>query len=124
MRRELQRRLGVRDAPQDRADALVRGSISGYDADVPVAFSAKVPVGVTHGEAQVTANVVPAAIRLSNVMATVLLVATEMASGPGNTPVTSGGVGATQSVAGPHSVVVKACQTDGKPSDSSSPPGI
>ena len=40
MRRELQRRLGVRDAPQERADALVRGSISGYDADVPVAFSA------------------------------------------------------------------------------------
>lgn len=40
MRRELQRRLGVRDAPQDRAHALVRGTISGYDADVPVAFSA------------------------------------------------------------------------------------
>jgi hypothetical protein len=40
MRRELQRRLGVRDAPQERADALVRGSIAGYDADVPVAFSA------------------------------------------------------------------------------------
>lgn len=40
MRRELQRRLGVRDAPQERAHALVRGSISAYDADVPVAFSA------------------------------------------------------------------------------------
>ncbi|HYC52598.1 MAG TPA: LPS assembly lipoprotein LptE, partial [Gemmatimonadaceae bacterium] len=40
MRRELQRRLGVRDAPQERADALVRGTISGYDADIPVAFSA------------------------------------------------------------------------------------
>lgn len=40
MRRELQKRLGVRDAPQERADALVRGTITTYDADVPVAFSA------------------------------------------------------------------------------------
>lgn len=40
MRTELQRRLGVRDAPQQTADALVRGTIVGYDVDVPVAFSA------------------------------------------------------------------------------------
>jgi len=40
MRRELQRRLGVRDAPSDRADALVHGSIQTYDVDVPVSFSA------------------------------------------------------------------------------------
>jgi hypothetical protein len=40
MRKELQRRLGVRDAPQDRADVLVHGVIASYDADVPVAFSA------------------------------------------------------------------------------------
>src|SRR5687767_15721050 len=40
MRKELQRRLGVRDAPQERADALVRGTIVSYDADVPIAFSA------------------------------------------------------------------------------------
>jgi hypothetical protein len=40
MRKELQRRLGVRDAAQDRADALVRGTIVSYDVDVPVAFSA------------------------------------------------------------------------------------
>lgn len=40
MRSELQRRLGVRDAPQDRADALVHGTISSFDADVPVGFSA------------------------------------------------------------------------------------
>jgi hypothetical protein len=40
MRRELQRRLGVRDAPRERADALVRGVISGYEPDVPVGFSA------------------------------------------------------------------------------------
>ncbi len=40
MHRELQRRLGVRDAPTDRADAVVRGVIQSYDADVPVGFSA------------------------------------------------------------------------------------
>jgi hypothetical protein len=40
MREELRKRLGVRDAVQERADALVRGSIVSYDADVPVAFSA------------------------------------------------------------------------------------
>ena len=40
MRKELQKRLGVRDAPQERADALVRGTIVGYDADIAVAFSA------------------------------------------------------------------------------------
>jgi outer membrane lipopolysaccharide assembly protein LptE/RlpB len=40
MRRQLQRRLGVRDASQDRADALVRGTIVSYDVDVPVAISA------------------------------------------------------------------------------------
>jgi hypothetical protein len=40
MRTELQKRLGVRDAPQDRADALVHGTIQSFDADVPVGFSA------------------------------------------------------------------------------------
>jgi hypothetical protein len=40
MRKELQQRLGVREAAQERADALVRGAIVSYDADVPVAFSA------------------------------------------------------------------------------------
>jgi len=40
MRRGLQQRLGVRDASQDKADAIVRGVIQSYDVDVPVAFSA------------------------------------------------------------------------------------
>ena len=40
MRKELQRRLGVRDAPREKADAVVRGTISGYEPDVPVSFSA------------------------------------------------------------------------------------
>ena len=39
MHRELQNRLGVRDAPESRADAVVRGVIRSYDADVPVAYS-------------------------------------------------------------------------------------
>lgn len=47
MRTGLQRRLGVRDAPQDKADALVRGSIVSYDVDVPVAFSADPRQAVT-----------------------------------------------------------------------------
>jgi hypothetical protein len=40
MRTELRRRLGVREATQDRADALVRGVIRDYQPDVPVAYSA------------------------------------------------------------------------------------
>lgn len=40
MRRELQHRLGVRDAAQERADAVVRGTIDAYDVDVPVGVSA------------------------------------------------------------------------------------
>lgn len=40
MRRELQKRLGVRDASESRADAIVRGVITAYDVDVPVAVSA------------------------------------------------------------------------------------
>ena len=40
MRAQLDKRLGVQDAPESRADAVVRGKITGYDADVPVSFSA------------------------------------------------------------------------------------
>jgi lipopolysaccharide assembly LptE-like protein len=47
MRRELQRRLGVRDASENRADAVVRGVISAYDADVPVAVSSNPSQAVT-----------------------------------------------------------------------------
>jgi hypothetical protein len=47
MRRELQRRLGVRDAPTERADALIHGVIQSYDADVPVGFSANPQQAVT-----------------------------------------------------------------------------
>ena len=40
MRREMQARLGLRDAGERNADAIVRGTILRYDTDVPIAFSA------------------------------------------------------------------------------------
>ena len=39
MRRELRNRLGVREASEARADALVRGTITRYDVDVPIGIS-------------------------------------------------------------------------------------
>lgn len=39
MRAELRRRLGVRDAPEDQAKAIVRGVIVEYQQDIPVGFS-------------------------------------------------------------------------------------
>jgi hypothetical protein len=50
MRRELQPRLGVRDAPLEKADALVRGVVRSYDVDVPVGYSA------TPGQTAVTSR--------------------------------------------------------------------
>ena len=47
MHKDLERRLGVRDAPAERADAIVKGVIQSYDADVPVAFSANPNQAVT-----------------------------------------------------------------------------
>jgi hypothetical protein len=47
MRRDLQSRLGVRDAPESRSDAVVKGVIRSYDADVPVAYSANPAQAVT-----------------------------------------------------------------------------
>jgi hypothetical protein len=47
MRSELHRRLGVRDASQDRADAIVRGVIDAYDVDVPVGVSANPSTAVS-----------------------------------------------------------------------------
>lgn len=40
LREGLQSRLGLRDAPEDRANAVVRGRITRYEFDAPVAFSA------------------------------------------------------------------------------------
>lgn len=40
LREELQGRLGLRDAPESRANALVIGTIQRYEADVPVGYEA------------------------------------------------------------------------------------
>ncbi len=40
LREGLQSRLGLRDAPEDRANAVVRGKVTRYEVDIPVAFSA------------------------------------------------------------------------------------
>jgi len=40
LRKELESRLGLREAPESRAGAVVRGTITKYEADVPVGFSA------------------------------------------------------------------------------------
>lgn len=40
LRLAFEQRLGLRDAPEDRADLVVRGTLQGFDPDVPVAFSA------------------------------------------------------------------------------------
>lgn len=40
LRKGFSARLGLREAPEDRASAIVRGTIVKYDIDVPVAFSA------------------------------------------------------------------------------------
>jgi hypothetical protein len=47
MHDQLERRLGVRDAPADRADAVIRGDIATYDADVPVGVSSVPQQAVT-----------------------------------------------------------------------------
>jgi hypothetical protein len=40
LRKALESRLGVREAPEARANAVVTGTIKRYEADVPVGFSA------------------------------------------------------------------------------------
>jgi hypothetical protein len=40
LRGGLQSRLGLRDAPEARAHAIVRGKVTRYEVDIPVAFSA------------------------------------------------------------------------------------
>jgi len=40
LRKALESRLGLRDAPESRASAVVRGTITKYEADLPVGFSA------------------------------------------------------------------------------------
>jgi len=39
-RSELQSRLGVRDAPENRANAILAGTIQRYESDVPISYEA------------------------------------------------------------------------------------
>lgn len=40
LREQLRDRLGLRDAPENRANAVVKGTIQRYDTDIPIGFSA------------------------------------------------------------------------------------
>jgi hypothetical protein len=47
LQRDFQPRLGVRQAPEARADAVVRGIIRTYDVDIPVGISANATQSLT-----------------------------------------------------------------------------
>lgn len=40
LRGEMKSRLGLRDAPESRADALVRGTLLRYDTGIPISYTA------------------------------------------------------------------------------------
>jgi hypothetical protein len=40
LRGEMKARLGLRDAPESRADALVRGTLLRYDTGIPISYTA------------------------------------------------------------------------------------
>jgi hypothetical protein len=47
LRAQLYRRLGLRDATEAKANALVRGTIQRYETDVPIGYSANNPSTTT-----------------------------------------------------------------------------
>ena len=58
VREAVENRLGLRQAGETQADALVRGSIVRYDPDMPVAFTGQdEQVSVTRRKVQLTVNV-------------------------------------------------------------------
>ncbi len=58
VREAVENRLGLRQAGEDQADALVRGSITRYEPDLPVAFTGdEDEVTVTQRRVQLTVNV-------------------------------------------------------------------
>lgn len=58
VREAVENRLGLRQAGETQADALVRGSIVRYDPDLPVAFTGRdEQVSVTRRKVQLTVNV-------------------------------------------------------------------
>jgi TolB-like protein len=61
VREAVQNRLGLRQAGESQADAVVRGTVTGYNPDVPVAFNATgnqaQPVQVNNRLVQITLNI-------------------------------------------------------------------
>jgi hypothetical protein len=58
VREAVENRLGLRQAGETQADAIVRGSIVRYDPDMPVAFTGRdEQVSVTRRKVQLTVNV-------------------------------------------------------------------
>jgi outer membrane lipopolysaccharide assembly protein LptE/RlpB len=59
MRRDVENRLGLREATEGKADAVVRGKILRYDPDIPAAYSAdrNAVASSTERKLQVTVDV-------------------------------------------------------------------
>ena len=59
MREAVERRLGLRQSAETQADAVVRGSITRYEPDVPVSYQAGEgrEVNVTRRQVQITLTV-------------------------------------------------------------------
>ena len=58
LRREIQSRLGLRDASEARAHAIVRGTLLRYDTDVPIGYSADpTRVNTARRQLQITVDV-------------------------------------------------------------------
>ncbi len=57
MRTELRSRLGLRDAPQEKANAIVRGTIQQFQEDMPVGVSADRTQVSTRRRLQITIDV-------------------------------------------------------------------
>jgi hypothetical protein len=62
VRDAVQSRLGLRPAAQDRADALVRGTVVRYDADLPIAYQGSSSAGGTSRAPEVTKRQVTIAV--------------------------------------------------------------
>jgi hypothetical protein len=57
MRRDLRRRLGVRDAPKETASAIAQGTIQEYQPDMPVGVSADRTQVSTRRRLQITIDI-------------------------------------------------------------------
>ncbi len=62
VREAVQSRLGLRSAAQDRADALVRGTVTRYEADQPLAYQGSTSTGSSSRIPEVTKRQVTIAV--------------------------------------------------------------